>query len=176
MILKNVAVYFARLRPDFPNKYNADEPAWTLEIRTTDKAVRKLWMDSKIRVTTVDPDDGALYYKATLRRKTIGKGGKALEPVKVVNGHGVDIDPGSIGNGSICNIRIYQYDSVNPKSGEAVRVSMLCAVQVVKHIIYSAPPREDFDETDYEVIGTVGPGAGLSENSVPEDEDDDIPF
>lgn len=175
MILKNVAVYYARLRPEFPNKYNPAKPAWTLEIRTFDKAVKRDWQAAKIKVTTVDPDDGPVYYKATLRRKLTGKGDKKLDPVEVINGRGVAIDPGSIGNGSICNIRIFQYDSVNPENGESVRVSMLCAVQVVKHIVYTAPAREGFEEADYEVIGTVG-GEPNDKLGGAEDDDDDVAF
>lgn len=175
MILNNVAVYYARLRPEFPNKYNPARPAWTLEIRTTDKAVKKDWQAAKIRVTTVDPDDGPVYYKASLRRKLTGKNGKQLKPVEVVNGRGVAIDPGSIGNGSICNIRIFQYDSINPENGESVRVSMLCAVQVVKHIVYTPPPQENFEEAGYEVVGSVG---GESSDKLDDTgyEDEDVAF
>jgi hypothetical protein len=153
MIIKNVAVYFAKLDPENPDRYDPENLCWSLQIRTFDKAEKRAWADLGLNCKTVDPDEGEIYYKVSLKKPiTSRKTGRANDPVQVINGKGVSIDPRSIGNGSICNIRVFQYDSVNPKTKAKVLVSMLQGVQVIRHIVYVPKPREEFEEAEYEAI------------------------
>lgn len=172
-ILKNEEVWFAKLNPARPdkNKLNPDKPNWNLQCRTTDKDHRKKWKDMGFspRVVREDPADEEskiLYYSINLRKNAIkqeaGESTKA-SPVSVVNGKNQEIDPTTIGNGSICNIRLYERDY--EVGGIKKKGFTLMAVQVVKHVVYVSSPMEDFDECETE---TVLPATKTAE----EDEED----
>ena len=60
-ILKNQEIHFAKLDPKRPDKgigtaNNPPKPNWNLQIRTTDKAVRKSWTDMGIPSKAVRED------------------------------------------------------------------------------------------------------------------------
>jgi hypothetical protein len=102
-------------------------------------------------------------------REVNGKKGvfEASAPPDVVNGKQAPVDPNSIGNGSIANIRIFQYDyTFEGKQGIA---TSLQGIQLVRHVLYTPKPIESFDEVDTEVIipppeTPGGVGAAGSEN------------
>jgi hypothetical protein len=89
-----------------------------------------------------------------------------------VNGNLVGIDPNTIGNGSICNIRIFDYPYRFKDEEKGVMVEgiaiVLMAVQVIKHIVYHRKPgtKEDFEEATTEVIDN---DAGELDDSAPPD-------
>lgn len=152
-ILKNCEMWFCKLDPKRPNaKFNKKNPTWECQIRTTDKAVKKLWEEMQLPVKTIDPDEGPIYYRVNLKKKSIKEDGEPSSPIKVVNGKLEEIDPNSIGNGSIGNIRLFQYEYPK-KDGTTGLASVLMGVQVLKHIVYKPRPRsEDFDEAETETI------------------------
>ena len=151
MILENCEVYFAKLgRPSA--KYNKTNPTWELQIRTSDKAKRKEWEAAGLPVRAVVPEEGDPFFRVNLRKRSIKKDGTPAEPVEVVDGNLNPIEPNTIGNGSIANIRLFQYEY---NSDEGPRTaSILMAVQVLKHKVYTPKQREDYDfePKDYEVI------------------------
>jgi hypothetical protein len=61
------------------------------------------------------------------------------------------LDPNTVGNGSIANVRIFQYNySQGGKEGVA---NVLMALQVVKHVVREARAREDdFEDCETETI------------------------
>jgi hypothetical protein len=72
----------------------------------------------------------------------------------VINGKMVPIDPNSIGNGSLANVRIFQYEYTNETTNKKGIASVLMGIQVTKHIVYVPKARDDdFGETNNEVIG-----------------------
>ena len=146
MILENCEVHFAKL--DRPSaRYNKDNPTWELQIRTSDREVKKLWEKINLNVKPVVPDEGEPYFRVNLRKRSIKKDGVPAQPPTVVDKKLRPIDPKTIGNGSICNVRIYQY----PYNGGASTASILMGVQVLKHIYFEPKPRdEDFEEMDGE--------------------------
>ena len=90
-------------------------------------------------------------------------------PVKVLNGALEEIDPTSIGNGSIGNVRLFQYEYPKASGGKGT-ASVLMGVQVTKHIIYKAKPRDDdFGMTDTETIQPMEEGDDESDSSTAED-------
>ena len=110
-ILKNVELFYPRLDPKKPNsKFNKEQPTWEVQIRTRDKAVKNEWAALNLKPKTVEDDDGKVFYSVTLRKKSKKKDGEVNQPVKVIDGGLNDINPMSIGNGSIGNIRIFQYE------------------------------------------------------------------
>ena len=152
-IIRDCEIWFAKLDPKRPNaKYNKKNPTWECQIRTTSKEIKKSWEAMNLSVKAVLPDEGAPYYRVNLRKKSIKEDTEAASPVKVVNGGLEDIDPNTIGNGSIGNIRIFQYEY--PKDDKTKGIaSVLMGIQITKHIVYKAKARDDdFDMTDTETI------------------------
>jgi len=152
-IIENCELWFAKLDPKRPSaRFNKENPTWELQIRTTSKETKKEWEAMKLQVKAIVPDEGSPYFRVNLRKKSVKKDGQAASPVQVVNGAKEDIDPTSIGNGSIGNVRIYQYDYTK-KDGSPGVVSVLMGVQVTKHLVYKAKPRTDeFGTTDTETV------------------------
>jgi hypothetical protein len=159
-ILKNCEIWFAKLDPKNPSrKMNPKNPTWEVQIRTTNKDQKKEWEGLRLKVAAVIPDEGAPYYKVNLKKKSLGfEKGQPVptvpkDPPTVVGGQLQNLDPCSIGNGSVANVRIYQYDTVNPENGEKIYATMLMGMQVTKHIVYVMKPRDDdFEETESETI------------------------
>ena len=156
-IVKDCELWFCKLDPKRPNnKFSKQNPTWEVQIRTTDKAVKKTWEELQLPVKAVVPDEGAPYFRVNLRKKSIKEDGEAASPIRVVNGKLEDIDGNTIGNGSIGNVRLFQYEYPKKDGGKGV-ASVLMGVQVTKHLVYKPKPRNDeFGETDTEVIEPDG--------------------
>ena len=121
-ILKGVEIWFAKVDPARPNaKFNKKNPTWEVQLRTADKAKKKEWEALNLPVKAVVPDEGEPYFRLNLRKKSIKADGEASSPVSILNGHLEAVDPNSIGNGSIGNARIYQYEYPKEGGGKSVR-------------------------------------------------------
>ena len=166
-IIKDCEIWFAKLDPKRPNnKFNKKNPTWECQIRTTDKAVKKQWEELQLPVKAVLPDEGTPYYRVNLRKKSIKEDGEAASPIKVVNGHLEDVDPNSIGNGSIGHIRIFQYEYPKEGGGKGT-ACVLMGIQITKHIVYKAKPRDDeFGMTETETIDMQDDNEGGEVTSV----------
>ena len=150
IILSNVEIFFAKLDPANPNsRFDKENPTWEVQIRTKDKAVAKGWKDNNLRVTPDENDDG-VFYRANLKKKSKKRDGSDMAPVNVVAGDLSPVDPSTIGNGSIANLSIFQYDySVSGKEGIA---SMLMGAQITTLNEYKpAPKAGGFEMTDFKV-------------------------
>lgn len=177
-IIKNAEMWFAKLDPKYPNaRINKTNPTWELQLRTADVEQKKEWealgFKPKLIVGKEGSEnegepilnkDGKKQWRINLKKKSLKQDKKTKEmldadPVKVVNGHLEEIDPTTIGNGSIGNIRIFQYEYENAEGKNAL-AAVLMGVQVKKHIVYTPKPRED----DFEMEET--------ETIVPDDDDD----
>jgi len=175
-IIPNVELFFAKLDPNKPNaRFDTENPTWEVQIRTRDKKQAKSWKDMNINVKP-DEDDAGMFYKASLKKKSVKRNGEPQNPVTLVGGDLSEINPNTLGNGSIGNVRVYQYDyDVGGKTGIA---SMLMAVQVTTLKEYTPKPREDdFKMTEMEVI-KVADNQVVDEDqfSAKEKLDDDINF
>ena len=162
MILKNCEIWHVRLDPKRPDaKFDKENPRWTVQCRTDNPAQKEEWAKAGLTVKLMvhnkgehegEPmlnEKGKKQWRINLQRKSKKRNGSDSEPVKVVNGRLDSIDPNTIGNGSIANIRLYQYES---KEDKEKLVSMLMSLQVVKHIVYTPKPREEFEMTETEEI------------------------
>jgi len=164
-IIKNVELWYAKLDPKRPNStFNKENPTWELQIRTRSKAQAKEWKEMNINVKPEEDDDG-VYYKTNLKKKSMKRDGEPQNPVKVVSGTLDAIDPKIIGNGSIGNVRIFQYDyEVGSRKGVA---SMLMDVQITTLNEFRPKPRED----DFEMVEMK-----VNKIADNQDVDDEIPF
>lgn len=156
-ILKNCEIYFPTFDPKRPNtKFDKENPTWGCQIRTTSKEQKNAWIAEGLTVTTVVPDDDAQpYFKVNLKRKTKNKKGEPMEPVKVVNGALEEIDPRTIGNGSVGNIQIFQYEYKKADGSTGIS-TLLSRVQITKHVVFTPRPGEQFEMTDTEVVNQDG--------------------
>jgi hypothetical protein len=160
-VLKNCELWYTRIHPKYPNrKYDKENPTWEVQIRTTDPAQKKEWKALNLPVKDVIPPEGSPYSRVNLKKKIKKKDGTDASFVQVVDGKGNDVDPMTIHNGSVGNVRVFQYNYPKTGGGQGV-ASVLMGIQLTKHIVLKRKPREpDFEEVDTEVI-------------VPEGEDDD---
>ena len=146
MILKNCEIWHVRLDPKRPDaKFDKENPRWTIQCRTDNPAQKEEWAKAGLTVKLMvhnkgehegEPmlnEKGKKQWRINLQRKSKKRDGSNSEPVKVVNGSLDPIDPNTIGNGSIANIRLYQYES---KEDKEKLISMLMSMQIVKHIVY----------------------------------------
>jgi len=150
VIISNAELFFAKLDPASPNaSFNRDNPTWEVQIRTRDKATAKGWKDMNLRVQPKEDDDG-IYYAANLKKKSKKRDGSDMAPVNVVAGDLSPIDPKTLGNGSIGNLSVYQYEyNVNGSKGIA---SMLMGVQITTLNEYTPRPAAGgFAVTDFKV-------------------------
>lgn len=147
-ILKGVEIWFAKLDPARPNaKFNKKQPTWEAQLRTKDRAKKKEWEALGLPVKAVVPDEGDPYFRVNLRKKSIKANGEEASPVPVVNGHLEAIDPNSIGNGSIGNVRVFQYEYDKDTGGKGL-ATVLMGIQLTTHVLYQAKPRDDDFEMD----------------------------
>jgi len=153
-LLKKCELHYIRLVPDRPNKkYNRENPTWEVQIRTTEIAQKKEWEAQGVRLKAVVPEDGSPpYWKTTLKKKIFKKDGTPNDPVTIKAGNlTTKIDPATIGNGSIGNVRVFQYDYKGEKSSGTANVLM--EVQLTKLKKFTPKPRDDdFEEEDMEII------------------------
>jgi hypothetical protein len=165
-ILKNVELFYPRLDPKKPNaRFNKEQPTWEVQIRTRDKKVKNEWAALNLKPKTVEDDDGKVFYSVTLRKKSKKKDGEVNQPVKVIDGGLNDINPMSIGNGSIGNVRIFQYEYGDEKK----IASMLMAVQITKLNEYIPKASDDeFEMTETEIVRVADADGG--------DDEDDNPY
>lgn len=177
-LLKNCEIHYLKADPKRPNAaFNKQNPSWEVQLRTTDPAQKKEWDDKGLKPKLLvgkegsenegEPiltADGKKQWRVNLKKKSITKDGEKASPVKVVNGQLEDIDPNTVGNGSIGHVRIYQYEY--PKEGGKTGIAnVLMAIQLKKHVKYTPKARDDeFEPEDMEVIEPE------------DDEGDDIPF
>ena len=161
-ILKNCEIHFAKLDPKRPNsKFNKKNPTWELQLRTYSKEQKKEWeaLNLGVKVIMPDDDDEKPFFRVNLRKKSIKENGEASEPVRVVNGALENIDPNTIGNGSIAHVRIFQYEYPKEGGGKGI-ATVLMGIQLVKHIVYTPKPREDDFEMEETEVVTLDSNSG----------------
>ena len=153
MILNNAELYYVQMDPKRPAKAkDKNKPDyWVCQVRTTDKEVKKAWQEANINATAVVPDEGEPYYKVSFKRNTINAKGEEAECPEIVNGNLDTVDPTTIGNGSIGNIRLFQHKYEAGDGFAAGISSVLMGLQLTKHIIY-VKDKEEFSKTETEVI------------------------
>lgn len=158
-IIRNVEIHWVRCSVDKPQRYQnkPSNPAkWSVQIRTTDKAVKAQWEKEYGMSLTPAEGDNGIYYKTSLTRYAFAAGPDGKEnpdnqnkPVNVILADGTPLDPDTVGNGSIANVSFYVKDDKSSRT--------LKGIQVTKLIKFE--PRSDEDEfeltDDFEIIEEV---------------------
>ena len=153
-ILKNVEIWHPRLDPRRPNdRFNKLNPTWEVQMRTTEKSVKKEWEEMGLFVKAIVPDEGKPYWRVNLKKKTGKTDGTKSKPVKVIDGKMNELDPNTIGNGSIANVRVLQREYTRPGTEEQAIATTLMGVQVTRLVPYNFEAGEDFQEDDFQTDG-----------------------
>lgn len=171
-LLKNCEIWHLRADPKRPNpKFNPENPTWECQIRTTDKAQAKEWEAVGLSVKPVIPEEGKPYWRVNLKKKSIKADGEPASPVQIINGRGADVDPLTVGNASVANIRLYEYEYVKKATKEKGKAFVFMGLQLTKHIVYKAPVRtDDFDEVETEVIDNTDSDSTHDDDATPSGE------
>jgi len=182
-IVKDVTIYWAKLDPEFPvAKYKQEHvKEWTLEARTTDPKIAKMWKDEyHFNMKKVeDKNTGETYYRARLQKRAIDTSkpnAKMAFPVEVLDPQLNPIDPKILGNGSVADVMVFLREW--EKFGEKGYTPDLRKLRVKKLVEYYRE-FEEFDKLDeeLEVIDTVTdvkPASEKPKSKEPEREIDDL--
>jgi hypothetical protein len=192
-ILRNCLINWVKLDPKKPTKnYNEDGFQWELQVVVTDPAQLQEFKDLKIaikllREKTESEDEigepilneaGEKQYISSLRKASTKSDGTPADPVTVVDGNRKDVDPTTIGNGSIANLKIFQveYEKKKVKKGEDPKgmFTMLTGVQLIKHIVYTPTGGEDFDICTTERIVNIPKDTEGDSTKVSDSNNDDF--
>lgn len=160
-ILKNVNVYYVKCNPRRPNpKYNRANPTWEVQLRTTDKSVKSEWEKMGLLPKPVLPDDGDPYWRLNLRKKSIKNDKTPSSPVVVVDAKMNPLDPETIGNGSVANVRIFQYEYKKADGTQGI-AAVLMGLQILKYVKYESRKQDDFceEEQETEVVDAQSGGS-----------------
>jgi hypothetical protein len=146
--INNVELNWAKLDPERPVEAFGNIQ-WELQIATTDAALAKEMTERHLNVKEKDGK-----FVVSLKRKAFKKDQSPSRPVVVVGADTSPLDPKIIGNGSIGNVEVYQYNY--DMAGRKGIGTMLSGVQVVNLVPYNAAP-----STGFEVVsGNTTPEAG----------------
>lgn len=140
-VLKSVPVKWAKVQEDNPD--TMFERCWKL-----DAVLDKPLADSMIAAGfNVHEKDGE--YLLSCKTKCATKAGKPNKPPVVVGRDGKTPFTREIGNGSICNVKVYaKFTTV---SGKTYLPAYLNAVQVVDHVEYNGAGFDSVDDEDTDV-------------------------
>ena len=130
IVIKDAELHWARL--DKPvDAFNSGTLAYEIVVQTSDEAKANEWKAMKLNVKKVEKD-GNVFFKVGLKRKAFNKAGKeAPKPDLIMADPDAEFsDSKEIGNGSIGNVRCFQYEySVGGRTGVATQFN---AVKVTK--------------------------------------------
>lgn len=175
-VFKKCKLQYLYLEENRPNKrYNKTNPTWEVQLITDDPDQRQEWIDGNLRVSLVVGKKGTenegeailneygkKQWRVNLHKKTLKIDPKTKQlvpalPVTVVDGNQDPIDPGTLANGCVGNVRVFQRDYVDEETKEERVANILMAIQITKHVIYKRKTYADsFDNEETEVIQPEG--------------------
>jgi hypothetical protein len=139
VIVKDVELHWAKL--DAPvDPFKTGEKVWEVQIRTDDENVAKSWAKDYF-INAKKDDEG--HWKANIKRKELNRKGESNQPPVVLGRDNQPMPSGNIGNGSIGDLKLFQYPyDVAGRKGVS---SMLSAVRVTNLKEYTPSSEVDFD-------------------------------
>jgi hypothetical protein len=170
MIIRKATIFFPKLvKPS--SRFNKENPTWELQIRTKSKAQRNSWREMGLNVKLVEDDENGDFYRVNLKKKSKKQDGTPGNPIEVCDGNLNPIDPNTIGNGSVGNIRIFQSEYENAEGKTAIRSTPM-KIQLTKHIVYEFEEEEGFEMLDEETEVIVAEPDELEDDIGREDDDE----
>ena len=176
VILPNVYLFWVKCDPDHPaDAFEEGKPQrWEAQLRwdLDNKQVNDIVKGAGLKAKAVVDDQKAEapYMKLQVYKPIVNSKKEPLKPVVVVSGTLSPIDPNTVGNGSIGNVRLHVYDYEVRNKGKVTKsgtTSMLMGIQVTSHRIYKRD-NNDFAPASYSV---TNPEAIPTEGEIDEDDD-----
>jgi len=180
-IIKNVELFWVKCNPSKPVAPFGEEQ-WEVQLRFPKKRVAEMEQYGKVKES-----DTKGVFQLNLKKKAIKKDGSPAQAIKIVGTKADEvINPTTIGNGSVGNVKVMlkDYQIKGPKGNvtkEGTQVT-LQAIQVTNLIKYEPKGGNDFDFDDEGDDSTddedtpVAPKKAPAKGRKPVDLDDDIPF
>ena len=137
VVINNVELNWAKLSKPFTNQFGATQ--YELQIATKD-ASKKDEIEASTGLKMKEKDGK---FTLNLKRKAKDSKGQDMAPVRVVDSAKAALDGGSIGNGSIGNVIVWQFEY--EFAGRKGVGSSLTAVQVTDLVKYESKPSVDFE-------------------------------
>jgi hypothetical protein len=154
--INNVEIHHVKCNPKYPNDFfNKENPTWEVQVRLYDRARVREFEEMNIPLKAIIPDpekdgpDAKPYWKTILRKSSRKKDGTEAKHVEVLDGNLNPVDPDTIGNGSMANLRIFQY--TYPVGETTKTATMLMGLQLTTHKLYT-PKRENFAQVETKII------------------------
>ena len=159
-LLENVTIYWPILDKPKQSKHKDKPATWSLQMRTSDTAEAKRWksIGLKLKSHIGDDEDPDTYQYVNVYKKSVVKNEERPAPT-VVDARGKALNPAIVGNGSIANVSLYEYQHPSETSPTGFGTAFtLMGVQVVQLVKYTPKPRNEFKDLGYdtEQIGTSG--------------------
>lgn len=171
IILNGVRLFWIKCDPAKPvaplDEGKPDRWEAQLRIDLDDKVNVETVQGAKIPFKTITEvaDGEKPYMRLSVHKPVVNREGKALKPVDVINGALQAIDPNTIGNGSVGNVRlhVYPYELRHKTTNKVTKsgiTSMLMGIQVTTLKVYRST-RNDFKAADYTVVDPSTSGDGV---------------
>jgi hypothetical protein len=139
VIVKDVELHWTKL--DNPvDPFNSGEKVWEVQIKTDDEAIAKSWSKDFYINTKKDKDGNWI---ANIKRKELNRKGEPNSPPVVLGRNNQPMPSTNIGNGSIGDLKLYQY--LYDFAGKKGVANMLSAVRVTELKEYTPTSEVDFD-------------------------------
>lgn len=165
-ILKSVQLFWVKCDPERPSRYQNKDTApatWSIQFRVTDKKeAEALTKEYGFKFNPVE-DNGKIVYRSSLSKYAFASGTEGKEdptkpnkPVVIVGKDGRQIDPNTVGNGSVGDIAFSVRDD---KSSRTLRGVMVSKWKVFEQKTLLDEFDIDVDAT-VEILAAEGPGEG----------------
>jgi hypothetical protein len=153
MILKEVEIWYPRLKTP-SSRFSKTNPEYSIQLRTSDKAVKQDWVDQGLNPkVVVDEDTGRMYWKLNLSKKSLKSDGSLAAMPTCVGPKLDEINPDTVGNGSIADIRIFMREYTDTE-GRIKYKPVIQGIQLrklIERVPFEKTDIEEFDELDVEL-------------------------
>jgi hypothetical protein len=149
-VLANCELHYLRCDPKYPNKKYSSEGVWEVQVRTYSKPESKSWEELGLKVKAVIPDEGPVYFQSSVRRNCFKKDKTPNAAPKVTDGNMEQINPNTVMNGSVGNVRIFS-KSYTKDNVQKFSVTLM-EIQVTTWLKGTNERKNDFKKVETKVI------------------------
>jgi len=140
MLLNNIELMWCKVGKNAGTKYGSEEKEWSVDCLCSDKQ-SKNWVKSEHATKERVTEDGKKFIKLT--KNCIKRDGNPAQLIKVIDKHGNDVDPLTVGNGSKANVQYTTFEW--EMAGRSGVKAILTALQITDLVEYSGHGTSEFE-------------------------------